>query len=368
DEEEEEEAPPAKAVPAKKAEAKKPEPKKPEPKAAAKKEEPKAAAKKEEPKAAAKKEEPAAAPKRKIDVSEVVSDQERRREEEHKKTLFVKGFDRSFDEEKLKKLHALIIGVRRRSNKSNFAWVIFASEANANKAYPELSKIKGLTVDYCGQKSKAHMALIEAKSTERPIDPTLLCVRGISGEIKPEELKTIFKAATDVKIPNVPKSIRGKTDRYALIRFENEAEAKAVFDANKNLKINGSQATVMYAFAKAKPTEKAEKPAKKTEAEKKKAATPAKKQVVQEESDDDEDDDDDDDDEEIPSSDEGIEEEDEEEEEEPPKKKAALIKPPPAKKGKVAEPEPESDDEDDEDDEDDDDEEDDDDDEEEDDE
>lgn len=81
------------------------------------------------------------------------------------------------------------------------------------------------------------MALIEAKKTERPIDPTLLCVRGITGTITTDELKTVFKTAADVKIPPIAKKIKGKTDAYALVRFETEAEAKSVFDSNKNLKV-----------------------------------------------------------------------------------------------------------------------------------
>ncbi|GMR44400.1 hypothetical protein PMAYCL1PPCAC_14595, partial [Pristionchus mayeri] len=146
-------------------------------------------------------------------MNELMEENLRRIEDERKKTLFVKGFDRSFDLDQLKKLHPLII--RLFSHRPKCALLVFASEVHANKAYPEISK--KLSVGYCGQKMEVQKTLVQFKSDGLPIDPTLLCVRVISKDVTPEELKTIFKTAKSIEIPPTHKRKFGNATSHALV-------------------------------------------------------------------------------------------------------------------------------------------------------
>ena len=89
------------------------------------------------------------------DQTSILSEEERRREERNKKSLFVKGVGKSMKASDLKGLHPDVVDVRV---VSSHAWLIFPSEAACAKAHKALSakKVNGkpLVVDFCGSKSQ----------------------------------------------------------------------------------------------------------------------------------------------------------------------------------------------------------------------
>lgn len=88
-------------------------------------------------------------------MEEVISEEERRKEERDKRSLFVKGFGKETKEAALKKLHADIVSVRLAKT---HAWLIFSTEAACDKAFATINKANvgggQLQADFCGPKSK----------------------------------------------------------------------------------------------------------------------------------------------------------------------------------------------------------------------
>ncbi|KHN89166.1 hypothetical protein Tcan_18629 [Toxocara canis] len=141
------------------------------------------------------------------DSKGVLSEEERRRNERDRKSLFVRGFNKNTTPAQLKALHSDIVSVRHMPSRT-FAWLIFASEEHCDKAFEVISKQsvngKQLTVDFCGVKSKH-----PPKQTDRnqqPINPLELYVSGFPASTSKDQIKVLFRSATSVTFPPAAKA------------------------------------------------------------------------------------------------------------------------------------------------------------------
>ncbi|OZC10668.1 hypothetical protein X798_02417, partial [Onchocerca flexuosa] len=178
------------------------------------------------------------------DAKEVIKEEQKRREERDKKSLFVRGLPKDVKLGQLKALHNDILYVRHMPHR-NFAWLIFASEKLCEKAYEDISKqtIEGrtLTVDFCGAKAKTRP---QKDRSQLPINPLELFVGGLPPSTSKDQMKVIFRQATNISFP---KQARNKNKLYCFVQFGNEKEARAAFEKGKTLKINGIPVDVLYA-------------------------------------------------------------------------------------------------------------------------
>uniref|UniRef100_A0A915DDQ5 RRM domain-containing protein n=1 Tax=Ditylenchus dipsaci TaxID=166011 RepID=A0A915DDQ5_9BILA len=240
------------------------------------------------------------------DQKSIISEEERRREDRNKKSLFVKGVAKKMKPTDLRALHPDILSVRVVGAN---AWLIFPTEAACEKAHGAITskKFEGkpMVVDFCGSKSKnkekAVSTASDAKSV-RPVDPLQIVVAGLPNI----NVLTKFKAESAM----------------GFVKFDQEQQAQEAFDKGASLKIKGAPVDVYFARVLV-PKEKLKKPKTETPRRQKTRkppllrsqttkATAQKKQVEQESDEDDDDDDDDedmDDDSDIESSEEGLEEE-----------------------------------------------------------
>ncbi|VDK82168.1 unnamed protein product [Litomosoides sigmodontis] len=178
------------------------------------------------------------------DAKDVVKEEQKRREERDKKSLFVRGLPKDVKVGQLKALHNDILYVRHMPHR-NFAWLIFASEKLCEKAYEDISKqtVEGrtLTVDFCGAKAKTRP---QKDRSQLPINPLELFVGGLPPSTSKDQMKVIFRQATNISFP---KQARNKNKLYCFVQFGNENEARAAFEKGKTLKISGVPVDVLYA-------------------------------------------------------------------------------------------------------------------------
>jgi len=184
----------------------------------------------------------------------------------------------------------------------SFAWLIFSSDETCDKAFDSVSKAqlqgKSLTVDFCGSKSKNSGKHGDAKSNSQPINPLELYVHGCPPDVTKEQLKLVFRTATDIKFP----AVKNRLKSFCFVSFATEADAKAAFEKGKSLKIAGHPVDVLYARMRKVEPSKAETTTKRDALKSQQPAAKKAKLTVQEDESDDEDEED------LDSSDEGISE------------------------------------------------------------
>ncbi|KAI1733060.1 nucleolin [Ditylenchus destructor] len=228
-------------------------------------------------------EQPAAKQARVGDSKSIASEEERRREERNKKSLFLKGVNKNMKLSELKALHPDIAAVR---TAGAHAWLIFSTEAACDKAYAAISKKKAegkpIAVDFCGSKSKnKHEENKDhSKKGDRPVDPLQIVLSGIPKGTSTEQLQVLFPNAKNITLKSKFKNLNG----MAFIKFDDEKHAKEAFDKGASLKVKSSPVDVYFArvlIPKADIVKsKAEKAVKKPEAPKKqekKSEQPKKK-------------------------------------------------------------------------------------------
>ncbi|CAJ0936517.1 unnamed protein product, partial [Mesorhabditis belari] len=181
----------------------------------------------------------------KLDVNEVIAEEEKRRQERDERSLFIKGFPKSMTQAELEKIHPDVEGVRSKKGRS-FGWLIFKNANACNLAYKTLSKmkIKGmpLFVDYCGKRSTQEKET--ATSNQQPINPLELCLQGFPPSTTQHQLKVIYRSAQTIRIQPQKADYKGKS--LAFVRFGTEEDAKAAFDKSRNLSISGKPVDVFY--------------------------------------------------------------------------------------------------------------------------
>ncbi|VDN92765.1 unnamed protein product [Brugia pahangi] len=191
------------------------------------------------------------------DAKEVIKEEQKRRDERDKKSLFVRGLPKDVKLGQLKALHNDILYVRHMPHR-NFAWLIFASEKLCEKAYEDISKqtVEGrtLTVDFCGSKAKTRP---QKDKSQLPINPLELFVGGLPPSTSKDQMKVIFRQATNISFP---KQARNKNKLYCFVQFGDEKEARAAFEKGKTLKISGVPVDVLYARIRKGITDEAKLP------------------------------------------------------------------------------------------------------------
>merc|ERR1711915_344250 len=180
---------------------------------------------------------------------------------------FSKELPKSIDE--IKDLHSDIKFVRtprtaaKKGDSYSYAFVEFASQEECKEAKDKLSttQFKGteLYVDFVGEKSKnkKHKDKINAQ-----LNPSRLFVSGLAPGVTESHLKEMFPKSSHALIP---KTSRKSNVIFGFVQFSNPADAKAAFDAAKDLTISNHKITVLFA----KKTEEKEEVIKK-KAEKRK--------------------------------------------------------------------------------------------------
>merc|ERR1711915_192157 len=162
---------------------------------------------------------------------------------------FSKELPKSIDE--IKELHSDIKFVRtprtaaKKGDSYSYAFVEFASQEECKEAKNKLSttQFKGteLYVDFVGEKSKnkKHKDKINAQ-----LNPSRLFVSGLAPGVTESHLKEMFPKSSHALIP---KTSRKSNVIFGFVQFSNPADAKAAFDAAKDLTISNHKITVLFA-------------------------------------------------------------------------------------------------------------------------
>merc|ERR1711915_284804 len=226
---------------------------------------------------------------------------------------FSKELPKSIDE--IKELHSDIKFVRtprtaaKKGDSYSYAFVEFASQEECKEAKNKLSttQFKGteLYVDFVGEKSKdkKHKDKINAQ-----LNPSRLFVSGLAPGVTESHLKEMFPKSSHALIP---KTSRKSNVIFGFVQFSNPADAKAAFDAAKDLTISNHKITALFAKkteekeevikkkAEKRKLKQEEKQAKKAKSNEGKIVQSLGENVTEEEKDEDDgkDDDDDNDDE-----------------------------------------------------------------------
>merc|ERR1711915_349778 len=200
---------------------------------------------------------------------------------------FSKELPKSIDE--IKELHSDIKFVRtprtaaKKGDSYSYAFVEFANQEECKEAKNKLSttQFKGteLYVDFVGEKSKnkKHKDKINAQ-----LNPSRLFVSGLAPGVTESHLKEMFPKSSHALIP---KTSRKSNVIFGFVQFSNPADAKAAFDAAKDLTISNHKITVLFAKKTEKKEEvikkKAEKRKLKQEEKQAKKAKPNEGKIVQ---------------------------------------------------------------------------------------
>ncbi|VDN00743.1 unnamed protein product [Thelazia callipaeda] len=179
------------------------------------------------------------------DAKDVIGEEQRRREERDRKSLFVKGLPKDVKQEELKALHDGILHLfLTRSKIFSFAWLIFDSEDACDRAYEKVSKQvvggRALIVDFCGAKAKTRP---HKDINQLPLKPLELFVGGLPPSTSKDQMKIIFQQATNITFP---KQARNR-NKFCFVQFSDEKEAREAFEKGKTLKVGGAPVDVLYA-------------------------------------------------------------------------------------------------------------------------
>ncbi len=188
-----------------------------------------------------------------------------RRAERDRRTLYVRfrtDPDRlPADEESVRAgLHPGVRQVRvlRHGKKSDrrrikFCFAEFADESSCKKAHAELQSASfcggRLYVDFVGEKAKVKVKQPFKPGAKRrmPINPNRLLVTGLPPSVagKPGKLKRLFRGCKEAVIPT--RSLERSQGSYGFVQFHGPGEAKAAFDAARDMDVDGAKVTVVFA-------------------------------------------------------------------------------------------------------------------------
>merc|ERR1712088_1258617 len=135
------------------------------------------------------------------------------------------------------------------TNDIRYAFVEFGSTEECKAARGRLAttqyKGKELIVDFVGEasKNKSQKGKSEDKAPSR-LNPTRLFICGLAPGVTKTNLKEMFPKASQADIPSRSKK---KGTSYGFVQFSSPGDAKAAFDAAKNLTIADHKITVLFA-------------------------------------------------------------------------------------------------------------------------
>jgi len=163
------------------------------------------------------------------------------------RTLFVKFTSPTLltDIDQVKALHSGIRNVKtprlKGDGQFSFAYIEFSNEEECVAAKEELVVKKfndcELIVDFVGAKASTQ---VNKKLSEMKINPTRLSVMGLLPGATKATLKLLFPKAVSANI------YLSKDSPDGVLQFSNTEDAKAAFDAAKNMDIEGHKLTVIY--------------------------------------------------------------------------------------------------------------------------
>nr|XP_040567914.1 glutamic acid-rich protein-like [Lepeophtheirus salmonis] len=200
--------------------------------------------------------------------TQLLAAEQERKHQQDLRTLYIRFKNKKVmkTEDDVLKIHPQIKHVRifrarkdftKRILPIHFAFIEFESKKAALAAYKDLSpKSDDYFVDLMGPNSKT-------KKTPKPddkktggkqkkeksaaqINPLRLFVNGISSGISQSILRELFPKAIKAVIPDISNKAN-KLSKYGFLEFSNPIDAKAAFDASKDLEVNGHHITVLYA-------------------------------------------------------------------------------------------------------------------------
>lgn len=239
-------------------------------------------------------------------TGDIVKDEVARKQEQDNRTLYIRFSDKLPETtEQIKGLHTDIKFIRtpRTSTKGGkgigYAFLEFEDQEACKEAKNRLAttqyKGKEVYVDFVGENSKNKKAGAGPKTQ---LNPTRLFVVGLAPGVTKTNLKEMFPKASHA---DIPQKSRNKGTSFGFVQFATPGDAKAAFDAAKDLAINGHKITVLFAKKNDQKEEvlkkKAEKRKAKQEEKKSKKGEgetevggeekkPVKKQKVEEEEED----------------------------------------------------------------------------------
>merc|ERR1712059_95731 len=153
--------------------------------------------------------------------------------------------------EQIKELHIDIKFIRtpRTSTKGGkgigYAFLEFEDQEACKEAKNRLAttqyKGKEVYVDFGGENSKNKKAGAGPKTQ---LNPTRLFVVGLAPGVSKTNLKEMFPKASHA---DIPQKSRNKGTSFGFVQFSTPGDAKAAFDAAKDLAINGHKITVLFA-------------------------------------------------------------------------------------------------------------------------
>jgi len=197
-----------------------------------------------------------------IKAGDITKDETDRKKEQDSRTLYVRFGDKTqlpSTADQIKELHPHIKFVRTprtavKGKKTEpaigYAFVEFGNPEECKEAHKKLSttlyKGKELIVDFVGEKSKNKKQKSQAQTNQATsrLNPTRLFICGLAPGVTQTHLKEMFPKASHADIPS---RSRKKGTSYGFVQFATPGDAKAAFDAAKNLSIADHKITVLYA-------------------------------------------------------------------------------------------------------------------------
>jgi len=184
--------------------------------------------------------------------AKVLSEEELRRKDRDRVTLFVKGLPKPFADDEIKKLSPDILAIRRKHPKAGFVWLEFANEKTCEANHAKISKLKvgmrPIFVDFCGDKSKNVTLAAKKAQTHSmestPVNKLELYVGNLPATCDRATLKGFFPNSSNISI--VMKKPHG-TVRHAFVQFSTEEGAREAFEKYRSLEIDGVHVSVLYA-------------------------------------------------------------------------------------------------------------------------
>ncbi|XP_051809240.1 nucleolin-like isoform X2 [Acanthochromis polyacanthus] len=160
-------------------------------------------------------------------------------------TLFVSNLSSNVNEKNLKSVfqNAVSISIPERQSKpKRFAFVEFATVADAEKVLKSPKKIK------VGKREATVQFCMKAKADKPEVLSKTLIVMGLAEKTTAETLRGAFEGSVDARVA-VDKET-GLSKRFGFVEFESDENCKAVKEAMEDCEIDGSKVTVAYARAK----------------------------------------------------------------------------------------------------------------------
>jgi RNA recognition motif-containing protein len=189
-----------------------------------------------------------------IATGELANSEAERKKQQDLRTLYIR-FKEDFptSDAEIAEIHPKIKNVRyprqARVNKKTqikYAFIEFSSVEECEAAKKTLStKQEKFYVDFVGEKSKNVKNI--SKKSKRPINPVRLFVNGLGPGVNPETLKQLFPKCKSADIPAKRERSKKSSSTFGFVEFQSPADAKAAFDAAKDLNVGGHHITVLYA-------------------------------------------------------------------------------------------------------------------------